>query len=136
MEKANGEKFFLPVILCEMLGSMLLMLAYNMQGEDNLTVPLAFFALIVCTWELSGGHLNPSISLGVYISTKKYVNNMLFMVFTMVAQTIGCLLALSIGYMVRVTVTDPVTGKEYLEPNVYSSPPPLLISTDGMPSYG
>lgn len=85
MEKPNGEKFFLPVILTEMFGAMLLMLAYNLQGADTFTVPLAFFALIVCCWELSGGHLNPSISLGVYISTKRYVNFMLYMVFIMAA---------------------------------------------------
>mmetsp|Transcript_9752 Transcript_9752/g.12027 ORF Transcript_9752/g.12027 Transcript_9752/m.12027 type:complete len:185 (+) Transcript_9752:61-615(+) len=136
MEKPNGDQFFAPVMLTEFVGSMLLMLAVNLQGEETTTVPLVFFALIVCTYELSGGHLNPSISLGVYISTKRYVNNLLFMVFLIGAQTVGCLLALALGYMVRVTVTDSATGSEYLEPNVYSSPPPILIATDGIPSYG
>lgn len=36
----------------------------------------------------------------------------------------------------RVRVNDEITGKDYLVPNVYSQPPPLLISTDGTPSYG
>ena len=36
----------------------------------------------------------------------------------------------------RVTVTDSETGAKYLEPNVYTSAPPILLTTDGMPSYG
>lgn len=28
------------------------------------------------------------------------------------------------------------TGSKYLEPNVYATPPPLLIAVDGTPSYG
>ena len=36
----------------------------------------------------------------------------------------------------RVTVTVPETGEKYLVPNVYTSAAPLLLTTDGMPSYG
>ena len=43
---------------------------------------------------------------------------------------------MGLGYLIRVTVTDQETGQKYLEPNVYATPPPLLIATDGMPSYG
>ena len=110
MERSNGEKYIVPVLLAEMLGSSLLMLAFNLRGDDTLVASLTYFALVVCTYEFSGGHLNPSISLGVYISTKRYVKNLLFMIFIIVAQTVGCLGGLGIGYLLRVTVTDEATG--------------------------
>ena len=68
-----------------MFGTMLLMLAANMAGPDLYLVPLAYFSLIVCTYEISGGHLNPAITLGVYIQQKRYTHNLLFMIFIMVA---------------------------------------------------
>ena len=48
----------------------------------------------------------------------------------------GALVALGLGYMIRVTVTIDETGEKYLEPSVYPSTPPILLTTDGMPSYG
>ena len=58
------------------------------------------------------------------------------MIFEMVAQIFGCLVALAIAFCMRVRVRDEESGKDYLVPNVYSQPPPLLVVTDGIPSYG
>ena len=58
------------------------------------------------------------------------------MIFIIMAQMFGALCALGLGYMIRVTVTIDETGEKYLEPNVYPSTPPILLTTDGMPSYG
>jgi len=85
MEKPHGDKFILPVLLGEIIGCCLLMLAVNLRGDDALAVPLAFFALVLCFYELSGGHLNPSISIGVYVSEKKYVHNLLYMIIIFIA---------------------------------------------------
>ena len=98
---------------------MLLMLAANMAGDDLYLVPLAYFALVVCTYEISGGHLNPAITLGVYIQQKRYTHNLLFMIFIMVAQTVGAILALGLGFCLRVTVSDEGSSEKYLVPNVY-----------------
>ena len=65
---------------------------------------LTYFSMVVCTYEVSGGHFNPAFSLGVYISEKRYVHNLLYLIFMMLAQTTGALLALPIGYLVRVTI--------------------------------
>ena len=45
-------------------------------------------------------------------------------------------MALGFGYLLRVTIQRKVEGEQYLEPNVYASAPPLLLTTDGMPCYG
>jgi len=81
MEKPHGDKFILPVLLTELFGTMFLMLAVNLAGSDDLVASLAFFAIIVCSYEVSGGHLNPAISVGVYIAEKAYVRNLIFLIF-------------------------------------------------------
>ena len=136
MDYKHGDKFIVPVLVTETIGSMLVMLAVNLAGDDTLVVPLTYFAMIVSSYELSGGLLNASVTLGVYVSTKRYVNNLLFMIFIIVMQTVGCLFALGLGYLLRVQMTDEASGNKYLEPNVYATPPPLLIAVDGTPSYG
>ena len=133
---ARKKEFIFPVLFTELVGTMLLMLAVNLAGDDIFVVSLAFFSLIVSTYELSGGHLNPCVSIGVYMKSKAYTGNALYLVGFMIAQVAGALLSLVFGYMLRVRVKDEETGKDYLEPNVYASPPPILITTDGMPSYG
>ena len=84
MEYKHGDKFIVPILVTETIGSMLVMLAVNLAGDDTLVVPLTYFAMIVSSYELSGGLLNASVTLGVYVSTKRYVNNLLFMIFIIV----------------------------------------------------
>ena len=70
MERPSHDKFFLAILLTELVGTMLLMLAANLAGDDKFVEPLAFFALIVCCYEVSGGHLNPAITTGVFIAER------------------------------------------------------------------
>ena len=120
MEKPDGEKFFAPILLTELVGTCLLMIAANLAGDEILVVPLTYFALIVCTYEVSGGLLNPAISVGAYISSKRYVKHLLFMFFICIAQFIGALIALGFGYLLRVRIENKVQDEKYLEPNVYA----------------
>ena len=136
MERQFGDKFIAPVLAVELFGSALLMLAYNLAGDDLLVVPLTYFALIVCCYDTSGGYLNPAVTLGVFMAQKLYSKHLIFMIALMVAQSVGCLLALGLGYLLRVTIKVNGTDEKYLEPNVYARAPPLILATDGMPSYG
>ena len=52
-----------------------------------------------------------------------------------IAQVLGAVFALAIGYLLRVTVHE-VNGMESFEPGVNSFAPPILVSTDGKPAYG
>ena len=104
MDHPHGDKFILPVLATEMFGTCLLMLAVNLSGDDKVVESATYFAMVVCTYEVSGAHFNPAISLGVYISEKRYVHNLLYLIFIIIAQTLGALLALPIGYLVRVTI--------------------------------
>ena len=138
MEKQHGQYFYGSVLKAEFVGTCLLMLACNMieDAEENTLMPLAYFSLVMCFYDISGGHLNPAISIGVWLSEKRYVQNLMFMILIHVAQCLGAIVALSLGFMLRVSVTEPNTGEKYLLPDAYASTPPLLVSADGIPSYG
>ena len=120
MEKPSGDKFKGTVLLSEFAGACLLMLAYNLQGEDMTVTLLAYFVIVCSTYLVSGGHLNPSITVGVYISEKEYYHNVCYLLLIIAMQTFGCLLALGFGYILRVTVNVQGTDEKYLEPNVYA----------------
>ena len=137
MDLPNGGKFPGQIFASELLGTCILMLAFNMSGPDELLAQ-AFtqFAIVVCIFEISGAHLNPAVSLGVYIAEKKYDKNFLFLLFYWVAQTTGALIALGLGYLLRVRTTQESTGKEYLVPPVYAQALPIVDKTDGVSSYG
>ena len=136
MEKDLKVNHIVPVLLTELVGTCLFMLAANLSGPDMLTQPLAFFALIVCCYDVSGGHLNPAVSMGVFLVERNYAKHAVYVVAVSLAQVAGALIALSIGYMLRVTVTIEGTDEKYLEPNVYPTTPTIVLTTDGMPSYG
>lgn len=51
------------------------------------------------------------------------------------AQVLGAVCALPVGYLLRVTVHE-TNGMESFEPGVNSFAPPILVSTDGKPAYG
>lgn len=104
MEKDHRIHFIVPVILTELIGTCLFSMATNLSGPDMLTKPLAFFALIVCCFDVSGGHLNPAVTLGVYLVERNYKKHAVYLVFICGAQISGALLALLLGYMLRVNV--------------------------------
>ena len=91
--------------------------------------------MIVCSIGISGGHLNPAVTLGVYIERKKYTKNMLFVLVIIISQVFGALFALIIGFMLRVTISCQ-NGFDCFEPSVHSFTPPIVISTDGLPATG
>ena len=121
-------------MLAEFLGTAGLMLGYNMNDGAAYTA-LTLYLMIMLTREISGGHVNPAVTLGVYIQQKEYKWNACFMLLIMVAQVLGAIFALPIGYMLRVTVRQS-DGAEAFEPGVNSFAPPVLVATDGRPAYG
>ena len=84
MEVKNGIKFPLSVFLAELVGTMIFGVAVNMDCGSHI-LGIAYAVAVFMVWEISGGHLNPAVSVGVFISTRKYYNNVIFMFFIMVA---------------------------------------------------
>ena len=87
MEKEYGHHFIRTVLKVELVGTCLFMLACNLVKDDEAIalMPLAYFALVTCFYEISGGHLNPAVSIGVWLSEQRYVYNLLFLIFVSAA---------------------------------------------------
>ena len=134
MEVRNGIKFMKSVLLAEFLGTGGLMLSYNMSDGTAITA-LTLFLMIMLTRGISGGHINPAATLGVYIERKELGTNGIFAMAIVLAQVLGAICALSVGYMLRVTFIGH-EGHETFSPGVNSWAPPILVSTDGKPAYG
>ena len=101
MDVKNGSSFPLSVALGEMVGTMFFTLIVNM-AKDPYTIGLGHAACILMTYEISGGHLNPAVSIGVFVTTRKFYGNFLFLMYTILVQFIGALLGLLLGFLLRV----------------------------------
>lgn len=77
METGKKDKK-LGVFMYEMLGTAMIMFAFMLSSaeNDNSAYPAKVtFAMMILAWEISGGHFNPAISVGVYVAEKDYGGN-------------------------------------------------------------
>jgi len=86
--------------------------------------------LLICT-PISGGHLNPAVTVGVWLTCddkKAKIGKMLYMVF---AQVLGGFLGLAIGRMVRVKLTSgtPLVPASYNPAYNYAVSPVQTVQT-------
>ena len=73
MEIPNGNKFMIAAVIMEFFGIAGYSLAVNMNSGTNI-VALVMFIMMINTQSISGGHLNPSLTLGVYLERNTYLS--------------------------------------------------------------
>ena len=99
METKNADKK-IGVFVYEMLGTSMIMYAFMVnRGLFNYGAKFVTFAMMVIAWNVSGGHFNPAISLGVYVSEKKWGGNALTLLLMMAGQFAGAFLGILWGYL-------------------------------------
>ena len=54
-------------------------------------------------WDVSGGHFNPAITLGVYVAEKDFKGNAPMMATMIVAQILGAFFGVLLGFMALFT---------------------------------
>ena len=112
MEVPHGDKFMIATIIVEFVGILGYSLAVNLDDGTHVTA-LLMFTMILCIQGVSGGHINPALTLGVYIERNKFVTYACWCFSIMIAQMIGAIAALSFGWILRVTLPADGKGEEF-----------------------
>ena len=96
METHNHHKK-IGVAAYEFIGTTLIMYAV-MVTFGNVPV-YVYGAMMMLAWNVSGGHFNPAITLGVYISQMKLGKDAAIALIMIVAQFAGALFGVLFGYL-------------------------------------
>ena len=96
MEVDSGHDRKLVVCLCEFLGTALFIFAI-LQTAMPLSIPFSLLASVVIWGDITGGHFNPAVTIGVFTSLGDYGKNFLFMILIIVSQLLGGLLGVALN---------------------------------------
>ena len=92
MEVASSSDRPATVFVYEGIGTMLFV--YSIMLTNNpISIAFSLFASIVIFGAITGGHFNPAVTLGVYISEGKWKENASWLVSIIVAQVLGAFVA-------------------------------------------
>ena len=94
MEVKGGDRNKAKVLFYEMIGTANLLYAINVSatgGNQPFSVGLTIFGNICIFGEVSGGHFNPAVTIGVLIAEGD-MGNIPFALMIIVAQIIGAFL--------------------------------------------
>jgi len=104
--EANGENRKGTVLACEFLGTALFIFGIMMTNLP-LTIPFSLLASVVIWGDITGGHFNPAVTIGVFVSRKEYAKDFLFMILIIFAQIFGGLFAIALSYAGLYDHADP-----------------------------
>lgn len=75
--KIPGLSFGVKKYLAEYLGTLLLLTVILASGGQFAAVGLSLAAAVYLTGSISGGHINPAVSLAMYVNKKISLNDLL-----------------------------------------------------------
>jgi hypothetical protein len=119
MEKRHGQDFKGPVLIAECIGTMILSMVVctiwtypNVNGGTNLWQVIlisatGLYVVYNIFAPISGGHFNPIITLGVYLSITFNAANSVLLLLIILAQTFGAFLGIVLSRALRIK-TDPL----------------------------
>ena len=99
MENSAGERKFVGAVVYELLGTAFIMYAMivskGVYGEACIYLT---FAMMLCAWNVSGGHFNPCFSVATLIGNFSG-KNIFLCVLMIVGQFLGGFLGVLLGYL-------------------------------------
>jgi len=122
------------VLLYECIGTACLLIVVNWSangGAQPFAVGVLIFCMIVQLGDVTGGHFNPAVTLGVYIKQaqrgiSKLGSNGLLMVMIIVAQIIGGTIGILVVHLSLAKIEIQGTDESYLDPTIAILCPPAL----------
>jgi len=97
METNNHDKK-IGVFAYELIGTSLIM--FGVMVTIMTYDPILTAVMMLVAWNVSGGHFNPAITVGVYVSQMKFGKQAVTCLLMIVAQFLGALLGILWGYLV------------------------------------
>ena len=119
MEVQGGSARKLTVAVYEMLGTALFVFAIFVSGGNALAVPLGLFASILFFGGITGGHFNPAVSLGVWLSRENRGGNIVFLLMIILGQCVGAVLGICMSF---VSLYSKVDGKAVVKNPIHACP--------------
>ena len=98
METAHGHKHKMLVCLCEFIGTALFLFGIIQTGLP-LAIPICLFASVVIWGDITGGHFNPAVTIGVFTQQGNYGHNFLFAIMIIVSQILGAFFAIGLAFL-------------------------------------
>ena len=75
MEVDGGNEKKLAVLLYELIGTAVLTYTVLVAHVNMFAIVPIYFCLLLVTWKISGGHFNPALTIGMYISQRNFGGN-------------------------------------------------------------
>ena len=126
METPTGHDRKAIVCFCEFLGTALFIFGI-IETSIPISIPFSLLASVVIWGDVTGGHFNPAVTLGVWTTLPHKGANFIFMLMIWAAQILGGFLAIGMAYLGNFGKGDPgvpilaptnfVTGKIDNAPN-------------------
>ena len=96
--EAHGHNRKMTVMFLEFMGTALFIWGLLLTNLA-LSIPFSLFACVVIFGDITGGHFNPAVTLGVFASRGDYGANFLFCILIMLAQFAGGFAAMGLAWM-------------------------------------
>jgi aquaporin Z len=88
------------VFFYEAMGTFMLVCAVNSSNGDPTAVGLVLFVLLLIATPVSGGHFNPSVSIGVFINKDATLQNFIQLINMIAAQFCGAIVGNTFIYSI------------------------------------
>lgn len=95
METDKGHERMWTVCALEFMGTAMFIFGIMSQNLV-LAIPFCLMAPVVIFGDITGGHFNPAVTLGVFITMGDFAKNIVFMIMIMVSQCLGGMLAIGL----------------------------------------
>jgi len=96
--EANGHDRKLTVCACEFLGTALFLFGI-INTSLCLTIPFSLLASVVIWGDVTGGHFNPAVTLGVWTTLANKGGNFVFMLMIIISQVLGGIAGAGLAYV-------------------------------------
>ena len=105
VEGANEHKF--SVFIYELLGTAVLVFNILVSNGDAIVGPLSVFLIILVLAPVTGSHINPAVTIGVYVSRCKFRQDFLFLLLMIFAQILGGMVAIVFSILALYSKDNP-----------------------------